>query len=425
MNFQYRQLFLLSFLLIAFSHQLCAQDWRFTDSLSYARYLHTATKLADGRVLIVGGTITDGSSVDSVNNYHPPCEIYDPQTGTWSEAGYLIGPRRGHTATLLQDGRVLIAGGTGVGPASHPPSTNRNTICEIYDPATNSWDRTGALNQIRIYAVAVTMNDGRVLIVGGNATVNWREEIYDPATGTWKWTPSIGVGSVHHPPILLNDGRVLVSSTDSRPVQIDEKGGYRTHWYNSLRIFDPETETWSDPGWNGPVLQQYGVAPLKDGRLLIAGGYHWFQPLPYGGPFSRVTILFDPVTNEWAETDSLPEGICRGPYDTTIHLRSRLGYSPTTRLVTLKNGNVLALGGSDSSYRYAMPPTDVGLYYVNTQIYNRYTNQWRSAGLLNEERIGGTLTLLDDGRVLVAGGIGPTGTSRSCEVLESSGNSNY
>ena len=120
-------------------------------SMSEARKGHTATKLGDGRVLVVGGENNSGATVTA--------EIYDPSSNSWTPAGDLNTPRSGHTASLLKDGRVLIAGGENSGG---PVKS-----LEIYDPAADSFGSAGLLNTGRSGHAAATLNDGRVVIVGG------------------------------------------------------------------------------------------------------------------------------------------------------------------------------------------------------------------------------------------------------------------
>jgi N-acetylneuraminic acid mutarotase len=129
----------------------------------------TATKLANGKVLVTG--------------LSPTAELFDPATGTWRQAGTLKDARGGQTATLLEDGRVLIAGGVG-------SNDDGVTTAEIYDPATGTWTSTAAMPEGRISGQAVRLSDGRVLVAGGishnssdgsNAVKS--AVIYTPSTG--------------------------------------------------------------------------------------------------------------------------------------------------------------------------------------------------------------------------------------------------
>ena len=130
--------------------------------------------LSDGRVLAAGGI--DGVS-DSINN---SAELFDPAVGLWSLTGSMTEPRFGHTATLLEDGRVLVVGGTA--------SLKVLGTSEIYDTISGVWIPTANLNEARYDHTATLLLDGRVLVAGGR-TIAGRQtreaEIYDPATDTW------------------------------------------------------------------------------------------------------------------------------------------------------------------------------------------------------------------------------------------------
>ena len=172
-------------------------------SMKVARIFHTATLLQDGRVLIAGGETTgeaQGSKEAVVS-----AELYDPNTAAFALTGAMNAPRASHTATLLEDGRVLIAGGSEDGSA------------ELYDPATGLFVSTGSLVTPRSSAEARRLPGGKVLILGGTAwsgqdyAVLASAELYDPATGTFSLTGSMTVGRIGMAVALLRDGRVLVA----------------------------------------------------------------------------------------------------------------------------------------------------------------------------------------------------------------------
>ena len=146
-------------------------------------------------------------------------ELFDPATGTFTQTGSLSTGRGVHTATLLQDGRVLIAGGiagefdlSGSGDSAKPLPT-----AELYDPATGTFTETGELNTARWMHSATLLQDGRVLIVGGTSadmqTPLTTVEVYDPATGTFTESEDIPVPYAMHSALLLPDGRVLLAGS--------------------------------------------------------------------------------------------------------------------------------------------------------------------------------------------------------------------
>jgi hypothetical protein len=142
--------------------QAGAEGWMRTASMTTARELHTATLLADGRLLVAGGF--------GPSNWTASAEIYDPASGTWTATDSLATARCCHTATLLPDGRVLVAGGYDNGPLA---------TAEIYDPASGTWTATASMASARYYHTATLLPGGRVLVAGGagNSSLLARAEI--------------------------------------------------------------------------------------------------------------------------------------------------------------------------------------------------------------------------------------------------------
>jgi hypothetical protein len=153
-------LFLL-FLCAALLVQPCAAtpfQWEFTGTLNTPRFYHKATLLSDGRVLVASGA-TNGPQAFPYPELLS-AELYDPATGTWTVTGSLNNARVLHTATLLLKGNVLIAGGF----PNHDHSGKGHA--ELYDPATGNWTPTGSMNFGRTQHTAILLFDGRVLVVG-------------------------------------------------------------------------------------------------------------------------------------------------------------------------------------------------------------------------------------------------------------------
>jgi N-acetylneuraminic acid mutarotase len=138
--------------------------WTATGSMSIGRISFTATLLANGKVLIAGGN-------DSSGNFLASAELYDPGTGTWVSTGSMTTPRSSHTATLLGDGKVLVAGG-------QPQSCLTTSSAELYDPDTGSWTSTGSMNipggRGAHLATLITSGQlsGMVLVAGGYINQN-------------------------------------------------------------------------------------------------------------------------------------------------------------------------------------------------------------------------------------------------------------
>jgi WD40 repeat protein len=250
-----------------------------TGSMPTPRFNHTATLLDDGRVLVAGGisgpTAPGSTSVVSVvfASYEgvrlaatsadvlATAELYDPGTGTFSPTGSMTDFRDGHTATLLQDGRVLVVGGGGEGYASR-------TSAELYDPGTGTFTVTGSMSKGRWLHTATLLQDGRVLITGGKAPNDKTyasAELYDPTSAKFSLTGSMDIGRQEHSATLLQDGRVLIA------------GGYEydgQSWQvlSSTEMYDPGSETFTPIGSMGQPRMGQTATLLNDGRVLIAGG---------------------------------------------------------------------------------------------------------------------------------------------------------
>src|SRR6266550_2109735 len=161
-------------------------SWAATGSLNTGRYFHTATLLPNGMMLVAGGFSTGGASTSA--------ELYDPASGSWTATGSLNTARYLHTATLLPNGMVLVAGGRG---SSIRPSAS----AELYDPASGTWTTTGSLNTGRQDHTATLLPNGIVLVAGGldsNGNISASAELYDPASGTWTTTGSLNTGRYLH-----------------------------------------------------------------------------------------------------------------------------------------------------------------------------------------------------------------------------------
>jgi hypothetical protein len=163
-------------------------DWRWTDvgTLTLPRKTHTATVLADGRLLVAGGY--------GAADYIAIAELYDPVTPGWRATGPMATPRAYSTGTLLPDGRVLVAGGARDWP---------ETTAELFDPRTGSWAPTGAMGEARARHTATLLLDGRVLVVGGTwdtdgVSAHASAELFDPASGTWSLVRPMAEARANH-----------------------------------------------------------------------------------------------------------------------------------------------------------------------------------------------------------------------------------
>jgi hypothetical protein len=240
-----------------------------------SRAAHTATLLHDGRVLVVGGCATDGCTTAEGA---PVTEYYVPGQG-FTAGPDLVQPRQGHTATLLADGRVLIAGGWAREGAPAIDSA------EVYQPRMGRFEAVGSLNLGRGGHIATALPDGRVLIAGGETAAGSTEtaELFDPESGTF--TPAAPMPSARHAAVdtVLPDGRVLV--VGGRDSDGDAVA--------SALLYDPGSDTWQSTGSMSTPRDKLALAPLPDGRVLVLGG------TPDDRRLLRSTEIYDPATGEF------------------------------------------------------------------------------------------------------------------------------
>ncbi len=231
----------------------------------FGLYGGAAAPLASGRLLVAGGFYANSSfypiSMDTA-------EIYSPVTGTFAATGKMTASRSGHTATLLTNRRVLIAGGrwTEQGAAATALDT-----AELYDEDSGVFTLTGAMPEPRFNHTATVLVDGRVLLAGGFTypPTSWvaRAAVYDPATGTFARTGVMVTPRVGHKATLLPDGKVLLTGGQGSPTQSS------TYVFlSSAEIFDPETGLFSPAASMPQTRLWHTQTPLGDGLVLITGG---------------------------------------------------------------------------------------------------------------------------------------------------------
>jgi hypothetical protein len=270
---------------------------------------HTATLLPNGTVLLAGGF------VNSVWDYGGNLSdngagLYDSNTGQFSNTGSMTANRGDDTATLLASGNVLIAGGssmdqTGPGLAS----------AELYDPATGAFTPTANMTDARFMHTATLLNNGKVLIAGGavsNTTAPLATaELYDPSTGAFTNTGPMTIGREQHTATLLADGRVLIAGGEI------SSGSGNLQAIASAEIYDPSTGSFSATGSMATARSFHTATFLPAGTVLVAGG----------GDDNSTAEVFDPATGTFSITGGMEVG--------------RSGHTATL----LSNGSVLVAGG--------------------------------------------------------------------------------
>ena len=223
----------------------------------------TVAPLRDGGALATGG-FGGGDPIGS------DAERYDPAQAQWGTAGHLLHVRAGHTATLLLDGRVLIAGG--ITCCRAPAASFFTDSAEIYDPATNGFTATGSMHDARGLHAAALLRDGRVLITGGDgndpATPPLGTEIFDPATGGFGPASDLLAPRDSHSAVTLTDGRVLVLGGQVPP-QVAGQAGVGIP---ASEIYDPATGRWSEGPMINRAFYNATVTMLANGKVLVFGG---------------------------------------------------------------------------------------------------------------------------------------------------------
>lgn len=282
-----------------------------------ARQGHSVTALDDGTVLVVGGDEPDGlgnlTAIDTI-------ELYDPNTQSFTLLpGTLTTERSTHTATKLNDGRVLICGGYDV-------TETVQASCEIWDPNTQTSSAAASMGDARTQHTATLLADGRVLAVGGAAMFDLTDlttvlaslnnshksaEVYDPVANTWTSVPDLPIGGllpigiVGHNASLLSTGDVLVTAgIRVNNLLLSPIPSFRDECF----LFSPGSSSWSSaPDMPIPVRGYHGQAALPDGKAIVVGGANGdflALPTPLFTPLSECA-RYDPVTNAWTAVASL------------------------------------------------------------------------------------------------------------------------
>ena len=375
---------------------------------------HSATLLPNGNVLVAGGFGGDLNAPENPPHALTSIELYDPDAsipGLWSGAGNLESPRIIHTATLLPTGEVLLTGG------KH--EENYLASAEKIDPTTGVWTATSEMDTERSGHSATLLADGKVLVAGGTGqlgTLNLAE-IYDPISG---WTNANPMHSprANHTATLLPNGKVLVAG-----------GGSGTTFINDCELYDPQTGAWYDTGALHDPRANHTATLLRNGKVLVAGG------LTNGSLYLKSAEVYDPDTGNWSLVTPLQNArrdhtatllndgtvLVTGGYDNG-YLASSERYDitlnawlPTASMVTkrgnhtatlLPNGQVLVAGGLND-----------GL--TTSELYNPISGGWSSAAPMNSGHYSHSAKLLPNGKVLVVGGNDNiTGPIPDCEVYD-------
>jgi lysophospholipase L1-like esterase len=370
--------------------------WQRTGPLEAGVENPTLTTLPSGEALLTGGARAGGSSSAETHSLTTAAELYDPTRGTWSATGSMAVPRILHTATLLETGvdtgDVLVTGG------ENAPNESVASA-ELYDPSTGTWSPTGSMAADRAGQTATLLNNGKVLVVGGNFGAGPAAELYDPSTGSFSPTGTMpgGVDPAFGSATLLptGEGEVLYAGG-----VVPAEGGDGTIQTTAAELYDPATNKWSPTGslLTARSLQGAALLPSPFGEVLIAGGYN--------DPKHQTLAsaeLYNPGTGTFSATGSM--GIPR--------------WEPTATLLNAGTdaGEVLLVGGSQHAVIEAGPRPSAA------EVYDPALGAWAATGPVVFPRLEHKTTLLNDGQVLVAGGdLGtPANSLSSAELFTPAG----
>ncbi len=317
---------------------------------------HSATLLKDGRVLLAGGLIYETGAKGSAKAW-----IYNPTQGKFNAVADMNQPRGFHHSLLLKDGRVMVIGGRD--GSSYKPLAS----AEIFNPSTKKWSKTPDMPTKRSGLAAVRLPNGNVLVSGGysNATTLDTMVIFEPKSNSWL-TPATSLKKRRsaHTMTLMNNGKVLIA------------GGYggsgtdRTKYtqLDSFEVYDANNGTLSlSKAKMGDKRAGHTAALLDSGKVMLVGGYCGFQCTPSGDE------LYDPTKDQASKIN-------------------HQGKPPSHHaMVKLNDGKIVVIGGSFADEKKVV-------------IFDPKGNYWKTGPSLKHGRFDHTVTLLKSGRMLVAGG---------------------
>ena len=351
--------------------------------LAFPIYLHSATPLNDGRVLVTGGFTGVAN-----NNFIAPfplgfTQIYDPETEWWTLLEPLQGLSVLNSAAQLGDGEVLIVG----------LGFDEEGAASIFDPADDSWEPLPDPPASRGAPNIVLLDDGRALAVGGvdaggsgySPAPSDVVEVFDPETGEWREASPMPRPGLEQALVALPGGRALAAQTE--------------YGRAFAAVYDSSSDVWTSTR-PGQIPDHLDRAPeavaLRDGRALVTG---WRNATGDAGDDDRCertpdaetcgltgSAIYDPSTGEWTPTSPMAQ--------------SRVDHT----LTLLRDGRVLAAGGELLlADRQAQASETVVL--ATTEIFDPASNSWSPGPDLEEARMHHAAALLPDGRVLFIGGV--------------------
>ena len=334
--------------------------WTPAAPMNVARSFSAFATLPNGSLLVAGafaGAVAN-SSLSSA-------ELYNPNTNKWTMIAPMHVGRAGALAVTLNNGKVLVTGGLG----------NRGvlTSCELYDPVTNTWTMTGNMSQPRFDHQIVLLNDGRVFVVGGDfgGTENNVTETYDPSSGVWTTDAPQSLARADMIAVKLPNGNVLVA------------GGHTSKVETLLsEIYNPTANNWTQTGSLNTPHGDAGGVLLQNNNVLIAGGYTTYNDADQTIQYLYTSELFNTTSGSWKMTGdmNLPRG--------------EIGLN----IVLLNSGQVLVPGGNYQPEKGQS----------SSELYNPASGTWSLAGNMSVPHGEGAMSvLLSTGKALAFGGLLP------------------
>jgi len=315
-----------------------------SSAMTVGRHAHTATLLGNGLVLVAGG---QGNSAILASS-----ELYTPGASSWTATAALNKARQSHTATLLGSGQVLAAGGD--------DGSTAMANAESFNPSTNQWTSLAPMASARTLHTATLLGNGKVLVAGGSTTAYSGSalasaELYDPATGTWSPAASMAHARNGQVACLLGNGKVLVA------------GGYGAGNLSSAELYDPATNTWTSVASLAQNRTNASATLLGNGSVLVAGGYG-------DSGYLAGAELFNPATGTWSSGGTMAT--------------ARYFHSATL----LGDGTVLISGGTGT------------FTLASAELYSPSSSTWSASVPLVAARYRHAATLLPGGTILMDGG---------------------
>ena len=326
------------------------------------------------KVLIAGGFA--GIDMNGYPLFKASGELYNPATGKFTQTGSMSTARADHTATALQNGKVLVASGQVGWDQNNFPVTDILTVsAELYSPTSGKFSKTGSMSTARIYQTATALRNGSVLVAGGFVEVDVNggpistasAELCNPTSGKFSKTGSMTIARFSHASALLQNGMVLICGGLNYP---------RGNDLASTELYNPTSGKFGKTGSMTTARDSHTATLLSNGKVLVAGGFG-----ESGNDLSSAE-LYNPTTGKFSKTGSMST--------------ARIYQTATA----LQNGKVLVAGGiiGYDMFGKAIPT-------ASAELYNPTTGKFTSTGSMTTARDLHAAALLQNGMVLISGGL--------------------